>query len=148
MALKHTCVAALLAAGLASTAAAEPMKVRVDQTVPLRLGASAESVVVGNATIADVAVHDPRTLLVTGKAFGTTNILVLDHAGRTIFSSMVTVAGDKDGQMTIVRGAGTYTYSCNDKCRPTPVVGDAPGHFQDVMTTVAGMATTAKGSGE
>ena len=44
-----------------------------------------------------------------------------------------------------MRGAGTYSYSCVDKCRPTPMVGDAPGHFSDVMGTVTGKASTAKG---
>nr|HPG89139.1 pilus assembly protein N-terminal domain-containing protein [Hyphomicrobium sp.] len=59
---------------LAPAAAADPLKVRVDQTIPLKLSQAANSVVVGNATVADVAVHDARTLLVTGKAFGSTNL--------------------------------------------------------------------------
>ena len=41
--------------------------------------------------------------------------------------------------------APTYSYSCVDKCRATPMVGDAPSHFQDVMTTVTGKQQTAKG---
>jgi hypothetical protein len=69
------------------------------------LTSSANSVVVGNATVADVVtVHDARTLLVTGKAFGSTNLTVLDRAGNTIYSSQLVVGGEDDAGLTIVRG--------------------------------------------
>ncbi|MBP9235775.1 MAG: pilus assembly protein N-terminal domain-containing protein, partial [Hyphomonadaceae bacterium] len=119
---------------LAPAAAADPFKVKVDETVTLKLNQPANSVVVGNATVADVTVHDARTLLVTGKAFGSTNLTVLDRSGNTIYSSQLTVGGEDDAGLTIVRSGATYSYSCVDKCRATPMVGDAPSHFQDVMT--------------
>jgi Flp pilus assembly secretin CpaC len=131
---------------LAPAAGADPFKVRVDQTVTLKLNQPANSVVIGNATVADVAVHDGRTLLVTGKAFGSTNLTVLDRAGNTIYTSQLEVGGEDDAGLTIVRSGGTYSYSCVDKCRPTPMVGDAPAHFSDVMSTVVGKQSTAKGS--
>mgnify|MGYP001170082247 FL=1 len=130
---------------LAPAAAADPFKVKVDETVTLKLNQPANSVVVGNATVADVTVHDARTLLVTGKAFGSTNLTVLDRSGNTIYSSQLTVGGEDDAGLTIVRSGATYSYSCVDKCRATPMVGDAPSHFQDVMTTVTGKQQTAKG---
>ena len=130
---------------LAPAAAADPFKVKVDETVTLKLNQPANSVVVGNATVADVTVHDARTLLVTGKAFGSTNLTVLDRSGNTIYSSQLTVGGEDDAGLTIVRSGATYSYSCVDKCRATPMVGDAPSHFQDVMTTVTGTQQTAKG---
>lgn len=131
---------------LAPAAAADPFSVKVDQTVTLKLSSPANSVVIGNATVADVSVADARTLLVTGKAFGSTNLTVLDRAGNTIYTNQVLVGGDTEDGMTIVRAGGTYSYSCVDKCRATPMVGDAPNHFTDVMTTVAGKEATAKGS--
>ncbi len=130
---------------LAPAAAADPFKVKVDETVTLKLNQPANSVVVGNATVADVTVHDARTLLVTGKAFGSTNLTVLDRSGNTIYSSQLTVGGEDDAGLTIVRSGATYSYSCVDKCRATPMVGDAPSHFQDVMTTVTGKQQTARG---
>ena len=84
---------------LAPAAAADPFNVKVDQTVPLKLNQPANSVIVGNATVADVTVHDARTLLVTGKAYGSTNLTVLDRAGNTIYTSQLVVGGeDDDGQ--------------------------------------------------
>ena len=130
---------------LAPAAAADPFSVKVDQTVTLKLSSPANSVVIGNATVADVSVADARTLLVTGKAYGSTNLTVLDRAGNTIYTNQLVVGGEPDNGMTIVRAGGTYSYSCVDKCHATPMVGDAPGHFADVMTTVTGKEATAKG---
>lgn len=144
-------LSALVAAGVAAAAIFSPaafadaFKVGVDQTIALTLTSPAESVVVGNATVADVAVHNATTILITGKSFGSTNLLVLGRGGQTIYSNTVAVSGSASDQLTIVRGAGTYTYSCVDKCRSTAVVGDAPEHFQEVMTTVTAMSGAARG---
>jgi hypothetical protein len=138
--------AALSAAPVqAESLATAPFKVQVDQTLTLKLAQPADSVAIGNATVADVAIHDPTTLLVTGKAFGSTNLLVLDRAGRTIYSNRLAVTGGAEDQLTIVRGGGNYTYSCIDKCRPTPMVGDAPDHFGEVMASVSSKAAPAQG---
>jgi Flp pilus assembly secretin CpaC len=147
-AMSKKILAAIAFAVLAAPAAlADPFLVKVDQTVTLKLPAAANSVVLGNATVADVSVHDAKTLLVTGKAFGSTNITVLDRGGNTIYSNQLVVGGETDAGLTIIRGQGTYSYSCVDKCRATPMVGDAPQHFSDVMSTVTGKEATAKGSG-
>ncbi len=143
---KKLFAAVAFALALAPAAAADPFTVKVDQTVTLKLNAPANSVVVGNATVADVAVHDARTLLVTGKAFGSTNLTVLDRAGNTIYTNQLIVGGEEATGLTVIRGTGTYSYSCVDKCRATPMVGDAPQHFSDVMNTVTGKAATSKGS--
>lgn len=142
---KHLFAAIGLSLALAPAALADPFKVHVDQTVALKLAAPANSVIVGNATVADVAVHDANTLLITGKAFGTTNLVVLDRAGRTIWENTLAVGGGPESELTIVRGGGTYTFSCVDKCRATPMVGDVPEHFQEVMQTVTVKADAAKG---
>lgn len=130
---------------LAPAASADPFKVKVDQTVTLKLASAANSVVVGNATVADVSVHDARTLLVTGKSFGSTNITVLDRAGNKIYENQLVVGGENDNGLTIVRGGETFSYSCVDKCRGTLMVGDDPRHFQEIMGTVVAKSQTAKG---
>lgn len=142
---KHLVAVIGLALALAPAAAADPFRVNVDETVTLKLTSPANSVVIGNATVADVAVHDPTTLLITGKAFGTTNLIVLDRAGRTIWSNQLAVVGEQSSELTIWRGSGANTYSCVDKCRATPKVGDDPKHFDEVMQTVTGKAASAKG---
>ncbi len=143
--MKHLFAAIGLSLALAPAALADPFKVSVDQTVVLKLAAPANSVVIGNATVADVAVHDANTLLITGKAFGTTSLTVLDRSGRAIWENMLAVGGSAASELTIVRAGGTYTFSCVDKCRATPMVGDEPEHFQEVMQTVTSKASSAKG---
>jgi ribosomal protein L24E len=142
---KKIFAALALALAVAPAAAADPFKVMVDQTVTLKIAGSANSVVIGNATVADVAVHDARTLLVTGKTFGATNITVLDRGGNAIYSNQLIVGGEPETGLTIVRGDGTYSYSCVDKCRATPMVGDDPAHFSGIMATVTAKSRSAKG---
>jgi Flp pilus assembly secretin CpaC len=142
---KKIFAALAFAMSLAPAAMADPFTVKVDQTVALKLTGVANSVVIGNATVADVAVHDARTLLITGKAFGSTNLTVLDRAGNTIYTTELLVGGEDDNGLTIVKSDGTYSYSCVGKCRPTPMVGDAQAHFSEVMGTVTAKTQTAKG---
>jgi Flp pilus assembly secretin CpaC len=134
-----------LALALAPAALADPFSVKVDQTVTLKIAGAANSVIIGNATVADVSVHDARTLLVTGKAFGTTNLTILDRGGNTIYTNQIVVGGENEDGLTIIRGQGAYSYSCVDKCRATPMVGDAPEHFSSTMSTITGKNRTAKG---
>jgi Flp pilus assembly secretin CpaC len=134
-----------LALALAPAALADPFSVKVDQTVTLKIAGAANSVIIGNATVADVSVHDARTLLVTGKAFGTTNLTILDRGGNTIYTNQIVVGGENADGLTIIRGQGAYSYSCVDKCRATPMVGDAPEHFSSTMSTITGKNRTAKG---
>ncbi len=138
---------ALVAAACAPAyAESKALDVLVDQTVALKLSAPANSVVVGNAAVIDVAIHDPRTLLITGKGFGSTNLLVLDHAGRTVYSNLMSVSDNRTDQLTIVRGEGNYTYSCTDRCRATPVVGDDAAHIEDTLKGVQVMQSAASGN--
>ncbi len=142
---KKFLAALAMSLALAPAALADPFSVKVDQTVTLKVGGAANSVIIGNATVADVSVHDARTLLITGKAFGTTNLTVLDRGGNTIYTNQIVVGGEDATGLTVVRGQGTYSYSCVDKCRATPMVGDAPEHFTGIMSTITGKSAAAKG---
>jgi Flp pilus assembly secretin CpaC len=147
MAMKYFLAAIALSLAAAPAALADPFKVSIDQTIVLKVPGAANSVVIGNASVADVAVHDGSTLLVTGKAFGTTNLMVLDRGGRTIYANLVAVGGQADTDLTIVRPDGTRTYSCVDKCRSTATVGDSSTYFQETLQTVQGKSSAAKGGG-
>jgi hypothetical protein len=62
-----------------------------------------------------------------------------------MMDTQLIVGEDNPGQLTIVRGQNTFSYSCAEKCRPTPMVGDDPGYFNQLMQTVQGKAAAAKG---
>ncbi|MCA3693365.1 pilus assembly protein N-terminal domain-containing protein [Aquidulcibacter sp.] len=104
---------------VASSAAAQSFQLEVDQTQPLRFERPVTGVVVGNASIADVIVHDARVLFVIGKSTGTTEITAVDAAGRTVFSGTVQVrpANVRD-MVTIQRGREISTAICQERCIP------------------------------
>jgi Pilus formation protein N terminal region len=98
-------------------AMAQAVSINVDQTQPLRFNMPVTGVVVGNAGIADVIVHDSTTLFVIGKSIGTTHVLAVDQRGRTVYSGQVQVrAATPEGLLTIQRGKELSTSICDERC--------------------------------
>jgi Flp pilus assembly secretin CpaC len=121
--------AVVLAAALALTGAAVsspalagagPLAVHMDQSVAISLRGQAQSVVVGNPAIADVTVVDARTILVLGKGFGVTNLVVMDRAGRVLFNREIVVSAADAGRVSIWRGANASNYACSPRCEREP----------------------------
>ena len=116
-----------IALGVAMNAmAATPFSVPLDQARPLTLKAPAQGVVIGNPSIAGVTLQNDRLLFVTGKAYGTTNLIIVGEGGRPIYEGLITVtAGDgADGTLTLTRGLTTIRQTCSPICRKTPEIGD------------------------
>ena len=109
-----------LAAGSALGAAAGALSVPMDQSVRIALRAPATSVVVGNPAIADVSVIDARTILVLGKGYGVTNLVVMDQAGRVLFNRQIVVAASDAGRVSIWRGPTASSYACSPRCEREP----------------------------
>jgi hypothetical protein len=61
----------------------------------LRLDRSIRDVIPGDKDIADVAVQGDRTLVVTGKKEGKTNVIVFDVLGKEILNSDIIVAHNR-----------------------------------------------------
>lgn len=112
---------AALGLAVAGTAQAGSLALEVDQSTSLRFKSSVSGVVVGNAGVADVIVHDNQTLLVVGKSVGTTHVLAVDGRGRTVYSGDVTVrAAEVAGMVTVQRGRTFATSICDTRCIPFP----------------------------
>ena len=86
-----TPAALLMGLAVAGPAAAE-LVVPIDHSVRLAVSGQAASVVIGNPQVADVTVVNSHTLFVSGRGYGETDVVVLDHMGRTIYSGDVIVA--------------------------------------------------------
>ncbi len=101
--------------------------VQINKTEVLRLPAPASAVVVGNPEIADVSIHAADTILVVGKGYGETNILILDKNGNTMMSSDIQVITPQSrNQVRIFNSANSrQTYNCGPSCNPSPTLGDA-----------------------
>lgn len=124
MRLVLAAAAALLAASPAL--AVEPLRVGLDQTARIRLAGVARDVLVANPGVADVTMLDGRNLVVLGKKYGVTSVLVIDGVGRTIMDRSVIVSAP-EGAVSVYRGAVAQTYACSPTCE----VADQGGESAD-----------------
>lgn len=112
--------AAALAAGciLSSPAGAQQTGIEVvmNQAKIVKLARPADTIVVGNPQIADAAVQDASTVVLTGKGFGVTNLVVLDDTGAPIVDEQVTVVRSTASSVRIYRRAEVQTLSCTPYC--------------------------------
>jgi Flp pilus assembly secretin CpaC len=137
-ATRLTLAAAAVAAVLvALPAQADTIAVSVDRAKVMRISRPADVVIVGNPAIADATVQDNQTLIITGKSFGTTNLIVLDAMGQSIADSIVTVTQPDDGLVTVYRRASRQTLSCTPDCSPTLAIGDNSSAFDAVNSQIS-----------
>lgn len=101
-----------------------PISVNVNMARILRINAPAATVIVGNPGIADVTIQDPQTLVLTGKSFGQTNLIVLDSGGNPIADTMVEVVQMQAGLLTVYQGANRTSMACAPVCQPIIMMGD------------------------
>ena len=113
-------VVALLVAGtlgLAAPAAADAgIQVEMNQAKIVKLARPADTIVVGNPAIADAAVQDASTIILTGKGFGVTNLVILDGDGNPIVDEQVTVVRQAVSSVRVYRRADVQTLSCTPYC--------------------------------
>ena len=92
------------------------IEVVMNQAKIVKLARAADTVVVGNPAIADAAVQDASTLVLTGKGFGVTNLVVLDQDGAPIIDEQVTVTRGSNSTVRIYRRSQVQTMSCSPYC--------------------------------
>lgn len=120
----------------ASSAAAADLMVRYDQSQLLRLPRPVSEVIIGNPSIADVSVQGGNLLVVTGKAFGITNIIALDADRNVIQDQRVVVDQDDRRTVVVYRGEKRQTYTCAPNCSPAIIVGDDATSFETLTKAV------------
>jgi Flp pilus assembly secretin CpaC len=132
--------ASLVAAFLASmpAQAADPIAIKIDRAKVMRISRPAGTVIIGNPAIADAAIQDNQTLIITGRSFGTTNLIVLDSNGQPIADEILTVDTADDAVVTVFKRDKRQTLSCNPECGPTLVIGDDKEAFGDVRSQIEG----------
>lgn len=108
--------AASLLAMPAVTLADVGIEVVMNQAKIVKLSRPADTIVIGNPEIADAAVQDATTIVLTGKGFGVTNMVVLDLEGQPIVDEQVTVSRQAVQSVRIYRRANIQTLSCTPYC--------------------------------
>ena len=136
-------IALLLAAGLSAAAPARadeagaPISVKVNMARILRISAPAATVVVGNPGVADVTIQDARTLVLTGKSYGETNMIVLDAKGNPIADTLVQVVEPQADLVTMFTSGGARsTFHCAPVCQQTVMLGDNPAYTGQVTASM------------
>jgi Flp pilus assembly secretin CpaC len=125
---------ALVAGWTVTPAQAADLIVRYDQSQLLRLPRPASEVIIGNPSIADVALQGGNLLVVTGKTFGITNVIALDADRNVIQDQRVVVERDDRRVVSLHKGASRYTFSCSPNCETNLTIGDARDYFEMVKS--------------
>ncbi|MBC7767881.1 MAG: pilus assembly protein N-terminal domain-containing protein [Phycisphaerales bacterium] len=138
-ALRSFAAALAVVCTFATPAFARDVRVALDQAFPIRLSEPAEGVAIGNPSIAGVSVQNDRFLFVTGRAYGSTNLVVVGAEGRVLYSGRVVVTPDETDVVMVTRGVQTARLECTPLCRPRPDIGDGESS-QAVAEQIAGRA--------
>jgi Flp pilus assembly secretin CpaC len=123
---------ALIACSVRSAPAAE-VSVVVDQAKLIKLPEKVATIVVGNPLVADISLQAGGVVVITGKSYGTTNMLALDRTGNVLTERLLTVVGPFENVVVVYRGVDRATYSCNPECEPRITVGDGKVFFETAI---------------
>ena len=107
---------ALLVASAMPASAETGIDITMNQAKVIKLSREADTIIVGNPEIADASVQDASTIVLTGKGFGVTNLVVLDAEGGPIIDEQITVSRSTASTVRIFRRASIQTLSCTPFC--------------------------------
>ncbi|MEM1364130.1 MAG: pilus assembly protein N-terminal domain-containing protein [Pseudomonadota bacterium] len=107
----------LLAGGLATGPALasdeDALVVYKDQAKVFRLSQPASTIIVGNPAMLVATVQDLRTIVLTGKAFGTTNMIVLDETGQPILDETIVISANGHSKVYVYSRSDVTALSCS-----------------------------------
>jgi Flp pilus assembly secretin CpaC len=140
---------AAIAMTLAAPSLAAPKQAGIalamDEVRTLTFARPIATVYVGNPSIADITMIDARHAFLLGKAYGSTNIVALNHDGDQVYDSRVAVVERRNESFTLNRGAQRVTYDCNaGRCEISPTPGDGKDSYDQAMNQLGSHADTAR----
>ena len=103
---------------------------------------------VGNPSIADVSVQSGKVLVVTGKSFGETNLIVMDADGKVVANRQLIVQEPRTGFVTMYRGSARQTLHCAPYCTPPLVIGDTPDIFGAISSQITTKQSISQSAAE
>ncbi|HEV7246608.1 MAG TPA: pilus assembly protein N-terminal domain-containing protein [Shinella sp.] len=116
-AAKLATAAFVIVSTAASAFAEEPlMRVYMDHARVLKLDRPVSKVIIGNADVADATVADSQTIVLTGRNFGTTNLVLLDADGNAIVDERILVSIDEGNTVRVFRQTERSVLSCTPNC--------------------------------
>ena len=118
----------------APSARADTVTVSIDQARIMKMPDRVSTIVIGNPLVADATLQSGGILVVTGKGFGSTNLLALDRAGKVVMDKTVQVLGPASNNLVVVfKGVERETYSCAPECERRLTLGDSAAYFNGIL---------------
>jgi hypothetical protein len=111
------CAVAASAIGVAFTVAAQAadIVVTLDRDLIVKLPERVATIVIGNPLIHDASLQPRALMVITGKSYGTTNLIALDRRGAVLVEASIVVQGPEPVSV-VYFGMERETYSCTPKC--------------------------------
>ena len=120
--LKKLIFLSLLSTGLllhqAVAEESQTIQIQTDQAHILRLDKPVKSVIIGNDAIVDAMMQDSKTIILTGRSNGVTNLVVMDQNGETLLDENVMVSQNDLATTRVFRGTDVSVMSCTPICTP------------------------------
>lgn len=136
---------ASLGAAVAIGAPRADVIVSLDEAKLLRLPEKTATIVVGNPLIADASPQSGGQIVITGKGYGTTNIIALDRAGNVLMQKNIVVEGPSGHVVVVYKGMERETYSCTPSCERRITLGDGKTYFDTILTQSGTRSGQAEG---
>ncbi len=108
---------------------ADEVGVKIDFAKVLAFVEPARTIIIGNPAIVDGMLSDDHTIVLTGRAVGVTNLIVLGEGGRQVLNTIVNVTPSRYRMTTVYSGTTLNTFTCTGSCKPTLSVGDEGAYF-------------------
>ncbi|WEX88623.1 pilus assembly protein N-terminal domain-containing protein [Sinorhizobium garamanticum] len=103
-------------APVATHAEEQMMRVYMDHARVLKLDRPVSKVIIGNSEVADATVADSKTIVLTGRNFGTTNLVILDQDGNAIVDERILVSIDEGNTVRVYKQTSRTVLSCTPNC--------------------------------
>jgi hypothetical protein len=128
-------------------APAADVTVILDQAKLIKLPEKVATIVIGNPLIADASLQPGGLMVITGKGYGRTNIVVLDRTGAVLMEKSVEVQGPRANVVVLYRGVERETYNCTPNCERRLTLGDGSTYFETVLGQIGARTGLAQGIG-
>ncbi len=102
------------------------LRVYMNSARVLKLDRPVSKVIVGNSEVADATVADSKTIVLTGRSYGTTNLVLLDADGNAIVDERILVSIDESSTVRVFKSTQRTVLSCTPNCEQHSQTGANP----------------------
>ncbi len=141
------CITGAVVSASTKAVASSSLTIIADRAQIIRVAGEVRSVIVGNPSFADVSVQK-KFIVVHGRNFGQTNILVLDEDGNSLADIEVTIVKGPDRNISVYRAGLKASYACAPTCESTLQVGDSEKYFTSVRKSIGTKMDLAQKAGQ